>query len=121
MTITTQVKHCDKAKLKGLIKANKWLLTQINKTRKQSLISCKELVTGTDGSQIFVDHNVLVPSLDNGTHDKVTIATAFDTVLNRLHVNVYHHEDFTPFECEYIPELRLRIIDAFIKAGILIS
>jgi hypothetical protein len=117
MTISRTVQPMHKAKLAGLIKANAWLFTQINKTIPKGLISLNELSTGTDGAQIFADQNVRIVSSE-GTHEDLTLTTSIDIDLKRLHVSLYRQESMENFELAHMPELTQKVNRAFVDAGI---
>jgi hypothetical protein len=118
MTISVNVDPNHKAVLNGLIKANKWMFTQISKTIPQGLISLSELSSGTDGAQIFADHNVRI-STSKDAHEDLTLTTSIDLERNRLLVSLYRQKDLEDFDLVHMPELTAIVNNAFIKAGII--
>ena len=74
--------------------------------------------TGTDGVQIFADHNVRISNA-KGCDDDLTLTTSVDIERNRLHVCLYRQEDLADVELSYMPELTDKVTDAFLSAGII--
>lgn len=118
MTISSTVDASQQATLNGLIKANDWIFEQISKTIPKGLVSLSALSTGTDGAQIFADHNVRIAS-GNKAHEDLTLTTSIDIERKRLHVCLYRQADMEDFELPHMTVLTERVNSAFVKAGII--